>query len=74
MNKGTGLRVYAIAYLIFLYAPIALLPIFAFNDSKVIAFPLQGFSTVWFQAMWSDDQLFKSLKNSMMASHSVQMR
>ena len=30
---------YAIAYLIFLYAPIVLLPLFAFNDSKVIAFP-----------------------------------
>ena len=71
MNKGTGLRVYAIAYLVFLYAPIILLPTFAFNDSKVIAFPLTGFTTSWFSVMWEDAQLFKSLKNSMIVSGST---
>ncbi|MEL7219307.1 MAG: ABC transporter permease, partial [Pseudomonadota bacterium] len=40
-----NLRAYAIAYLIFLYAPIILLPLFAFNDSTIIAFPLSGFTT-----------------------------
>ena len=40
-----SLRIYAIAYLIFLYAPIILLPIFAFNDATIIAFPLSGFTT-----------------------------
>ncbi len=71
MNKGTGLRVYAIGYLIFLYAPIVLLPMFAFNDSKVIAFPLTGFTTHWFSVMWEDEQLFKSLKNSLIISGST---
>ena len=42
------LRVYTILYLVFLYLPIALLPIFAFNASTVIAFPLAGFTTQWF--------------------------
>lgn len=68
MNKATGLRSYAVIYLIFLYAPIILLPMFAFNDSKVIAFPLSGFTTEWFGQMWEDDQLFRSLKNSMIVS------
>lgn len=68
MNKATGLRTYAVIYLIFLYAPIILLPMFAFNDSKVIAFPLSGFTTEWFGQMWADDQLFRSLKNSMIVS------
>jgi len=68
MNKAFGLRTYAIIYLIFLYAPIILLPMFAFNDSKVIAFPLSGFTTEWFGQMWEDDQLFRSLKNSMIVS------
>lgn len=63
--KSPGLKAYAIAYLIFLYAPIALLPIFAFNDSKVIAFPLSGFTTDWFSLMWADDQLFKAFGNSL---------
>ena len=66
--KAPGLRAYAIGYLIFLYAPIVLLPMFAFNDSKVIAFPLSGFTTHWFAEMWSDSQLFNALKNSMIIS------
>ena len=31
------LAVYAIVYLIFLYAPVALLPLFSFNDSSIVA-------------------------------------
>jgi len=71
MNKAGGLRLYAIIYLIFLYAPIVLLPMFAFNNSKVIAFPLSGFTTEWFSQMWADVQLFRSLKNSMIVSVST---
>lgn len=63
--KSPGLRAYAIVYLIFLYAPIALLPIFAFNNSIVIAFPLEGFTTQWFGEMWADVQMFNALKNSL---------
>ena len=37
--KAPGLYGYTLAYLLFLYAPIALLPISAFNDSVVVAFP-----------------------------------
>lgn len=69
--KISGLRIYTIGYLIFLYAPILLLPLFAFNDSKVIAFPLSGFTTHWFSQMWGDDNLWKALKNSMIVSSSV---
>jgi spermidine/putrescine transport system permease protein len=71
MNKAGGLRAYAIIYLIFLYAPIVLLPMFAFNDNKIIAFPLSGFTTNWFAEMWADEQLFRSLKNSMIVSLST---
>lgn len=62
--KSPSLKVYTIAYLIFLYAPIVLLPLFAFNSSKVIAFPLSGFTTDWFAQMWADQQLFNAVKNS----------
>ncbi len=66
--KSPGLRIYAVAYLVFLYAPIALLPLFAFNDSKVIAFPLSGFTTKWFSEMWADAQLWQALRNSLIIS------
>jgi len=69
--KATGLRAYAVGYLIFLYAPIMLLPLFAFNDSRIIAFPLQGFTTSWFVQMWNDAQMWNALKNSMIIASST---
>lgn len=63
--KGGGLRVYAILYLLFLYAPILLLPIFAFNSGTVIAFPLKGFTTDWFTQMFENATLRKALTNSL---------
>ena len=69
--KSSGLRIYTIGYLIFLYAPIILLPLFAFNNSKVIAFPLSGFTTQWFVQMWNDETLWKALKNSMIVASSA---
>ena len=59
------LRVYAIAYLLFLYAPIALLPIFAFNDGSIIAFPLQGFTTKWFAELTGNKALLSAVGNSL---------
>jgi spermidine/putrescine transport system permease protein len=63
--------VYAVAYLVFLYAPILLLPLFAFNDSIVIAFPLEGFTTGWFAEMWADQQMFNALQNSLIVALST---
>jgi spermidine/putrescine transport system permease protein len=69
--NAPGLRIYTILYLLFLYAPIVLLPMFAFNDGVVIAFPLSGFTTKWFGEMWDDPQLWNALRNSMLISSSV---
>lgn len=69
-GKATGLRAYAIGYLIFLYAPIVLLPLFAFNNSKIISFPLTGFTTAWFAEMWGDQQLWRALGHSLIIATS----
>lgn len=63
--KLPGLRLYALVYLLFLYAPIFLLPIFAFNDGTIIAFPLKGFTTSWFGQMFGNDTLARAVRNSM---------
>jgi spermidine/putrescine transport system permease protein len=63
--KGGGLRIYAIAYLVFLYAPILLLPLFAFNDSTIIAFPLSGFTTDWFVALTDRPELHSAVLYSL---------
>ena len=62
---GLGLRAYALLLLLFLYAPILLLPIFAFNDASIIAFPLTGFSTRWFSELWTVQALHDALRNSL---------
>ena len=66
MRRGSGaLAVYAAAFLAFLYAPAILLPIFAFNDSKVIAFPLSGFTFEWFRQILDADSLHDATLNSL---------
>lgn len=72
-SKGSGLRIYAIVYLAFLYAPILLLPLFAFNDGTIIAFPLKGMTTKWFAQMAADDTLIGAVVNSLIVALSSAM-
>jgi spermidine/putrescine transport system permease protein len=65
MTGGRGLYIYALAYLVFLYAPIALLPIFAFNDSTIIAFPLKGFTLEWFGELTKIEALHNAVGTSL---------
>ena len=69
--KFSSLRVYAILYLALLYAPVVILPLFAFNDAAVVAFPLTGFTTKWFAEMFSQVQLGVALKNSLIIAFST---
>jgi spermidine/putrescine transport system permease protein len=71
MKKAPFLRGYTLFYLVFLYGPILMLPIFAFNDSRVVAFPLQGFTVEWFGEMAADQNLRNALKNSLIIAVSV---
>ncbi len=70
-TKGNGLRLYTIIYLAFLYAPIILLPMFAFNDGTIIAFPLKGFTNKWFALMAEQDQLHQAVLNSIIVATST---
>ncbi len=67
----SGLRAYTLAYLIFLYAPIFLLPVFAFNDSQIIAFPLSGFSTRWFRELATVSALHSAVLTSLLVAVST---
>jgi spermidine/putrescine transport system permease protein len=60
-----GLLVYAILYLAFLYVPVLFLPLFSFNNSVFIAFPLSGFTTAWYGQMLSDEAMLHALGNSL---------
>lgn len=56
---------YAVLYLAFLYVPVLFLPLFSFNDSVFIAFPLSGFTTKWYAQMLADEAMHTALWNSL---------
>ena len=66
-----GLTIYAIAYLVFLYGPVLLLPLFSFNDSIYITFPLKGFTFDWYRQMVDNAQLIECLRASLGVATSV---
>jgi spermidine/putrescine transport system permease protein len=70
-GKGNWLAVYAVAYMVFLYAPVVLLPIFAVNDSTIIAFPLTGVTGEWFGLLWTTEALHAAVRNSMIVAVST---
>lgn len=59
------LGVYAIVYLAFIYIPVLFLPLFSFNDSPIIAFPLRGFTVEWYFEAFNDSRLMQSVMNSL---------
>ena len=65
------LSVYAVTYMVFLYAPVILLPLFAFNDATVVAFPLSHFTTKWFVVLWQTEALHGAVRNSLMVALST---
>ena len=62
--RPDGFAVYAIIYLTFIYLPVLFLPLFSFNKSKYIAFPLKGFTLQWYQKMINTPDLLEALMNS----------
>ena len=67
MKKNPALLVYAFAYLAFLYVPVLFLPLFSFNDSRFISFPLTGFTTRWYRDLAADGAMLHALGNSLKA-------
>jgi spermidine/putrescine transport system permease protein len=63
--KNKTLSAYALAYLVFLYGPVLVLPVFSFNNSEFIAFPLSGFTTRWYQDLGADTAMQHALGNSL---------
>jgi spermidine/putrescine transport system permease protein len=65
------LGLYAIFFVVFLYGPVLLLPMFSFNDSIYVAFPLKEFTTRWYVEMANNPALIAALQNSLKVGVSV---
>ena len=64
-RDGRWLGLYVLAYLVFLYLPVLLIPLFSFNDSIQAAFPLQGFTLQWYETLYGNPALSGALVNSL---------
>ncbi len=58
------LPIYAWAFLIVLYVPILFIPLFSFNDSIYVRFPLAGFTDNGSSQLWNREPLWDALWNS----------
>src|SRR5215469_3980675 len=58
-SKGlrAALRVWVALVLAFLFIPIALIVLYAFNRSNIESWPISGFSLHWFSLAWHDPQV-----------------
>jgi spermidine/putrescine transport system permease protein len=63
-NARRVLRTFFGLLVVFLYAPIAILLIFSFNDSALPAFPLSGFTFRWYHQFLSNADLRGALETS----------
>jgi spermidine/putrescine transport system permease protein len=63
----TLLRVFYGLLVVFLYAPIAILAVFSFNDGDP-TFPLSGFTTQWYGKFFSNPLLLQALRRSLVVA------
>jgi spermidine/putrescine transport system permease protein len=62
-----AMRVFYGLLVLFLYAPIAILAVFSFNDGDP-SFPLQGFTTQWYGKFFSNPALLEALRRSVIVA------
>lgn len=55
----------AAAALVFLFAPMAIIILFSFNDSPAISLPIRGLSVRWYQSVLTSPQFLSALKNTL---------
>jgi putative spermidine/putrescine transport system permease protein len=73
-SKGLriGLRIWVALVLVFLFVPIVLIVLYAFNRSNIESWPISGFSLHWFSVAWHDSQvrgaLWLSVKVGLLAT------
>ena len=63
MNRWSW-RAFLAVVMLALFGPLVILVLFSFNDSSVLAFPLEGFTTEWYKAAFEDPTLREAIANS----------
>ena len=56
-TTGALLRIWTIMVVIFLWVPLAVIMLYAFNRSNVQTWPIKHYSTHWFSVAWHDQEV-----------------
>ena len=56
-----GLWAWAVLVVAFLWIPIVIMGVYAFNSSNIQSWPIPGFTTKWFSEAWHDEQVRSAL-------------
>jgi putative spermidine/putrescine transport system permease protein len=59
-----GLRIWTIVVVAFLWIPLVLIAVYAFNDSVVQSWPIPGWTTHWFSVAWHNSDARSALRLS----------
>src|SRR5437867_3807344 len=62
------LGLWALLVVLFLWVPLALICVYAFNPSNIQSWPIPGFSTKWFTAAWQNREARDALVLSLEAA------
>jgi len=57
-------QIYFILFLCYIFLPLAVLVLYAFNASEYLTWPLKSLTFHWFQKAFADSRLILALKNS----------
>jgi len=63
-GKSYGLKIYTAIFFLYIFTPLILIFIFAFNLGEGYVFPLQGFTWNWFLEFFRDSTAQRSIGNS----------
>jgi putative spermidine/putrescine transport system permease protein len=62
-----SLGVWTVLVVLFLWLPLILICVYAFNSSNIQSWPIAGFSTKWFHAAWHNEEARSALILSLKA-------
>ena len=65
LGRAAGFLLFCLPYA-FLYAPLALLTVFSFNDSTVQVIPLSGMTLKWYESMLQNGPMIAALEQSLL--------
>jgi spermidine/putrescine transport system permease protein len=64
-QRFSALTAYTAGYVVFLYGPVLLIPLFSFNNSLYVAFPLRGLTFEWYRQMVENGEMINALRASL---------